>query len=407
LSAVTKAAIGSSTGTITVAGSPTNEYAVAVEITATGDLGAGRFRFRLDYNAAVPAQSTGTGWSPEILIPSGGTYLIPNTGITLTFVPGVGVVYFEDGDLHTFDATADHYAAADVTSFFAALDNQIGSLYIDQCFFTGVSQAGTDAATLAAAVDTAMTGLEGKFYFGRALMDAGSLDTAANVKTAFAAFSSTRVGICYGMAHIVSYAQLVGWGVPKLPLLNAVAERAARGDLSENLGRKKSGALRGVTWISHDEDRLRSFIAADKIITARTHRGESGFYLTNGYLKSPMGSDFEFYDWGRVCDRGARVVAMRQSPWTLAKLRARTDGTGYLTEDSAKRVEESVRPGLKAELLDPINVEGERGHVSGLSYTVSRTTDFLSNRTPQTTLTMVPLPPVEGFETQVGFARSL
>jgi hypothetical protein len=412
LSAVTKTAVsgGTGTGTITVAGSPTNEYYAAVEITATGTVATGRFRYRLDYNEDVIAQSVaGSGWSPEIVIPAGGTYLIPGSGITLTFVPGGGAVFFEDGDLHTFDATGDHYLAANVTTFFAALDDQIGNLYLDQCFFTGVNQSGADAATVAAAIDTAMTGLANKFYFARALMDAGSLDTAADAKTGLVSFTSSRVGVCYGLCHLTTKAPMVGYGTPRLPIMNVLAERYATASLEENAGRKLSGSLRGVSWISHDEDRELAFIEADKINTLLTYRGESGFYSTNGYLKSAMGSDYQYYDWGRVADRAARIIYLAQNPFLLAKLEAKTDGTGNLTESSVNRVESAVRRQLKNGIIDPFNAEGTRGYVSpnGCKYTVDRTNDFLGTRIVMSSCAMVPLSPVEQFSTTIGFARSL
>jgi len=411
LTAVTKTAVagGTGTGTITVAGAPTNEYYCAVEITATGTLGTGRFRYRLDYNGSVIAQSVaGSGWSPEILIPAGATYLMPGSGITLTFVPGAGAVFFEDGDLHTFEATGDHYTAANVTSFFAALDAQIGNLYFDQVFFTGVSQLGSDAATLGAAIETAMsTTLEGKHYFARALMDGGSLDTAANCKSDLSAFTSKRIGVCYGLAHVATYAPMVGYGTPKLPIVNVLAERAAVKDLSENLGRKLTGGLRGVTWISHNEIQQLAFIESDKINTLCQYVGESGFYATNGYLKSPIGSDYQYYDWGQVADRAARIIYLAQNPFLLGKLSAKTDGTGNLTQESIKRVQSAVRNQLKSGLLDPYNVEGFQGHVSGLAYTVDGTNDYLGTRIVKSTCNMVPLSPAEQFSTTIGFARSL
>ena len=92
--AVTKTAIGSSTGTITVAGAAWDSLQIKVKITRTGTLNAGAFQVSLD---------GGTSYDPEVTIPAGGTYLIPGTNVTLTFVPGGGAVYFEAGDIHSFN----------------------------------------------------------------------------------------------------------------------------------------------------------------------------------------------------------------------------------------------------------------------------------------------------------------
>lgn len=314
---------------------------------------------------------------------------------------------FEDGDLHTFDCTAPHYTTANVATAFAALDAQIGNLYFDQVFFTGVNATGADAATMGAAIATVMDDLEQTFYFARALMDGGSPGTAAACKSGLASFADSRVGVCYGYCHVATKVPATGWGSPKLSCMNVLAERAATCSLEENLGRKRTGALRGVSAIIHDEDRERAFIEADKINTLRTYRGESGFYATNGYLKSAMGSDYLYYDWGKTMDRIARVQYTGQNPWLLSKLAAKTDGTGNLTEASAKRVEDAIRSQLKSAIRDPYNAEGEQGYVSGLSYSVVRTNDYLGTRILRTTTAAVPLSPVEGIESTLGFARSI
>jgi hypothetical protein len=410
--AVTPVRVGTSTGTITVAGTATNEHQVAIEITATGTLGAARFRYRLEYNALLKAQSVlGSGWSPEIVVPTGATYVLGATGITLTFVPGAGAVFFQDGDVHTFATTAPHYTAANFTTAMGALPAQLGNLYFDQVFCTGVNNSGADAATMAAAVETEMDDLEDLFYFGRALMDAGSPDTASNVKTGLVAFSSNRVGVVYGYAYTASKVPQLGRSTPKLPLLVNFAERAADAaqvDISQNLGRVLSGGLRGVSYITHDEgDGTPAFIEEDKINTARTFIGASGIYATNGYLKSGMGSDYLYWDWGCTMDKIARVQYLAQFPWVLAKLESKVDGSGQVTEGSALRVESAIQGQLKTAIRDPKNVEGGNGYVSGLSYTISRTNNFLSTRQLVTTTQAVPLVPIEGFVSTLGFARSV
>ncbi len=63
-------------GWVTQVSSPLDVYDIRVTIVTTGALGAGVFTYSLD------GSNTTSG---QILIPSGGVYVIPNTGIFLTF----------------------------------------------------------------------------------------------------------------------------------------------------------------------------------------------------------------------------------------------------------------------------------------------------------------------------------
>jgi hypothetical protein len=396
-SAVTPTRVSTSTGTITVSGTARLGYRVTARIRKTGALGVATFDYSLD---------GGYTYSDVLTVPSGGTFAVPGTDLTLTFVPGAGPILFEAGDSHAFTATAAHYTTTNLGSAITALLAQIGSRKIRQVYFAGKNGIASAAATMAAAAATHLDSLAARDHFARGIIDMGT-DVPATTQTAFASFSDDRMATVYGDADIVSLASIAGSGVPRVPAMNAVAERYAGANLSENAGRKMSGALRGVRAITHDEFLLQSFSESDRITTLRTWSGESGFYVTNGFLKSPAGSDFVYYDWGRTIDEICDTVVPAQNKWILAKLRALADGTGNIDPLDAERIESAVRNDLKARLLDPINVEGFKGHVSAIGYAVNRLNDFLATRIFQSTTRAVPLSPVEGIESTVGFSRSV
>jgi len=405
--AVTKTAIGVSTGTVTVAGAPRDAYRVLIEIRVSGTVGAGKFRYALDrYSAVASATPTAYTFTEEITIPSGGTYAVPNTNLTLTFVPGAGANFFLAGDYHAFDCTAPHYTTSDLGAAITALLTQIGARKIRKVFFAGKNATSSAGATMAAAIATHMNTLKAAQFYGRAVMDMGE-DVAATAKTSFASFANDRVQVVWGNADVATLNTFPGWGFPRYPAMLPVSERAAGADLSENLGRKASGTLRGVKAIYGDEGAQTAFSEADKITTLRTYRGDAGFYITNGYLRSPSGSDFQYWDWGCTIDEICETIVTAQDKWLLKKLRSLTDGTGKIDSRDAARIESAVRAALKAKLLDPVNVEGYKAHVSGLSYVVDRTNDYLSTRTFMSACVAVPLVPAETISTQVGFARSL
>jgi len=397
---VTKTAIGTSTGTITVAGAAYDSFQVKVRIKATGALGVARFDYSLDQLGAAPT------FSEEITVPSGGTYVIPSTNLTLTFVPGGGPTIFENGDYHTFACTAPQYTTADLATAFDAFLLALGSNDVQQVHFTGRSASGAAAATMAAAVATQMGRLEARHRWARAMMDGGN-DTGANVKTAFASFSNARVAVCFGTADVPTLNPHAGWGTPRFTAAFVFSERAANADLSENLGRVASGGVR-CSAITNDENTNQQFLEADKINTLRTLDGETGFFCTNGYLKSASGSDFIYWDWGRVIDRTCRVVYETLQPWLLRKVRSLVDGTGKLDPRDAVRIKTALDDKIAAALKGP-TVEGvpDMDHVSGFKTTVDLTNNVLTTRQIKVTVQLVPTVPIENAATDIGFTGSI
>lgn len=399
--AVTKTAVagGTGTGTVTVAGAAYDAYQVKVRIKLTGTVGVGRFDYSLDALGDDPA------FSEEITIPSGTTYAIPNTNLTLTFVVGGGPVFFESGDSHTFACTAPQYTTSDLSTAWTAMLAALGSYEIEEAYFTGRSASASAAATMAATIATLMSSLEARKRWARAMMDCGN-DTSSNVITSVVPFANSRVGVVFGQADVQTLNPNPGWGVPRVSACHALSERAAGADLSENLGRVASGPLR-VLKITADEGTSQAFIEAHKINTLRTYDGETGIFSTNGYLKSASGSDFLYWDWGRVIDRACRIVYHAQQTWLLKKVRVLADGTGRIDPRDAVRIEAMVRSALKDGLLDPINAEGFAGHVSALQYVVDLSNNVLTTRQLKSTLRLVPLPPIESIATEVGFTSSI
>lgn len=397
--AVSKTAFSTSTGTVTVSGAPFDAYQVKVRIKLTGALGVARFDYTKD------ALSPSPSFSEEITVPSGGTYAIPSTNLVLTFVPGGGPIIYEAGDVSTFACVAPQYTTSDLATGITALLLALGSYIIEDVYFTHRSISASAGATMASAIATHMASLEARRRWARAMADCGA-DTGANVITSFGPLAFSRVAVAFGTCDVPTLNPSSGWGTPRQTACFALSERAAGADLSENLGRRASGGLR-VSAIQNDEGTNQQFIESHKINTLRTYDGEAGFFSTNGYLKSPVGSDFLYWDWGRVIDRACRIVYTEQQKWLLRKVRTLTDGTGQIDPRDAVRIETAVRSALKSGLSDPNTIEGFPGHVSALQYVVDLTNNVLTTRQLRSALRLVPLPPIEGFVTDIGFTGSI
>lgn len=389
--AVTATPIGSGTGTITVAGASYDSYEAIVEITKTGTVATGEFKFSLD---------DGRNYSPSIIIPSGADYVIPDTGLTLTFVPGAGATYFEIGDVHNFDCTAPLYSTANLASVFTVL--LLGSTQFRYVVLVGEHATSSAAATMFAAFATHLESMASQFRFVRGAMDGGSLDNdRATAITAHAASQSSRVSLCYGYCDITSSKPIMGWGTPRRSILTPFASRVASEKISTDAARVSSGAHVGVVAIRTDEPRT-PLLEDQRFVTMRTWQGKTGFYTTNGWLRSAAGSDFEFVQHGLCMDVACEVVISQQADFVGKGFRVNADGT--INESDASAAEKKVKSALKAELISPSNEEGTPGHVSDFGYAIDRANNVLVSKTLNTTTKIRPHFYPKTIATEIGFS---
>jgi hypothetical protein len=395
---VNKTSYTSSSGTLTTAGASYDRFDAIIEIMATGTLGAGRFRYSLD---------NGRAFTEELTIPGSGTYLMPNTNITLTFAPGAGPIYFERGDRHTFTAAAPHYGTNEVglaCDALAAYLSTAPEAVFHALYLTGRNATGSGAATLFGALSVRLAGLFNQHRFLGAIMDAGSGDTYANVKAALAAVADTRICAVYGDADIVAGDGYSGLGAPKNTAALAVATRALSSLISTDLARFADGALTGVLKIYHDEYLTEEMDSA-KISTLRTWPGQAGFYITNAWMKSPAGSDFRYWQHRRCMDEACTETVAKQQ--LFANISVAVTEKGFIEESEAKSRETVVRRGLENKLLLPKNIEGSKGHVSAIGYTIRRDVDVLRTETLETEVFMRPRGYVKTLSTTLGFAANV
>ena len=116
--------VAASIGTVTqtgadtllaAAGTPTNDYNVKVEIVEGGALGTATFKYTLDNFAnSEAAERT---YSGVLTVPSGGDYLLPNTGVTITFA-GTQTA----GNVHSFDTECASFNTTDLNTAIDAVD---------------------------------------------------------------------------------------------------------------------------------------------------------------------------------------------------------------------------------------------------------------------------------------------
>lgn len=359
---------------VTVAGAAYDAYSAVVKITGGGVRGTATFRYSLD---------GGTTFSPDIVVPSGGSYPVPDSGLTLSFAAGTYVL----DDTYTFACTAP---AGDATTLAAALDTLLADPR-EWRFVKVVGQAAdaSGSATLAATLKTKMDAAATAYRYARAFMDAADA-TDANLITGFAAFESGRVVVGAGMEELLSsvsgryHSRPIGW---------SGAARAAKVPVHEDLGQVSSGSLQGVRSLARDE-RNTPGLDAQRFMTARSFLGLPGFYITAGRTMAAQTSDYQRIQNGFVMDKACRAARSALLRYLNSSVRVDRE-TGYILEADAQAIEAEVQAMIEASVI-------ASGNASAVEVKVSRTENILSTGTLRVAISVTPLGYMHSIATEIG-----
>ena len=164
---------------LAVSGSPTNDYQVVVQISRAGKVGTTpypTFQYSLD---------NGLTFSDQIVIPAGGVYAIPQTGITLTFTTGVNGAFV--GDVWKFSTTAATWNNTNVGDGFVALLQ-------DSRTWGFVHLVGVCDTTIASTVASYMTTAQTNERYVHTVVEARDMNFLASLETAAQTFPMTFAG---------------------------------------------------------------------------------------------------------------------------------------------------------------------------------------------------------------------
>lgn len=391
---------------ITLSGSAALDAHLRVEIVAGGALGTGTFRYSCDgYSGDTASERT---YSENLLIPSGGTFALPGLGITLTFAAGTYVA----ADSYTADVLCAASNATNMGDGFAPLKTS----KVPWRFVTFVTSGGngdaTAHATLAAALQSQLATLAGLHKNRRGMIMAASdtTVTAASAVTAFGSTVASRVLVAFGMVRRTTIKPFAGYGFPVTTAIDVFAARAATSLPSTDLKRVKSGPLQEVVKLFHDEYHSPSALDDNKISTLRTYEHLDGYFVTQGRLKSPSGSDFKLWPMGLVIDIACETVNEIGSLQIGSGVRITEDPDatpGSIDERDAIAIEHAMNSALQARLLSPQNAEGTDGYVTDVRYTLDRTVNVLATGVIQGDVGILPLGYVDYVNTRIGFVVAL
>lgn len=381
----TRGGDGTSTGTVTPSGAANDSYEFRVETMVAGAnlvAATGQFRYSVD---------GGDTFSPNIAIPTSGTYVVPGTDVTLTFANGAGTA-FAVGDVYVFVCTAPGYSTADAGAAFDALRAAYATAQFGFVHLVGASATVSGAATMAASIDVKMTTEELAFRYLFAVVECTE-DTDANIIAAFANFVSARVVVAAGYCELVANGKVMkrnaAW-----PAVARAAKQGIQRDLARTRNDSEGGALPGVTKLYRDEFVTQALDAA-RFLTLRTFPGKNGFYITNGRTMAGPGSDFQLLQYRRLMDRALTVNYATMFPF-LNDDAVDVADDGTIREIDARAIETQANAALKADLTS-------KKRVSATNIVLVRDGNILSTQTLKTKVRIRPRGYAKFIESEVGF----
>ena len=301
-SAVTKTVTGS--GNMTVAGDPNNVFSVIVEITGQGRRNTALFRYSID---------GGYSYSEELTVPLTGAYVMPLTGLTVTFTEGASpdeATSFKVGDKYSFTTTAPAMTNADVLT---AIDKVRSISDFELVHIVGESQPALWAAVSEKQQTLADTYKKPVMFVLEAYAP-GTDDTAEEYAASLQAdkntVSSTDIQV------VAARSLYIGMDGITREINNAgiVCGLYAKTSVQQSIGKTRDSAGMGIARSkmlelrpAGIEDYLGQLDAA-KYLTFRTYEGLDGCFVTNARVMSSEGSDYLYAEDVRVKNKIMRVV---------------------------------------------------------------------------------------------------
>lgn len=372
-------AVKTGTGNITVTGTPLDAYELIVIIIDSGAKNQATFKYSLD---------GGDNFTAKITVPTGLTFAVPNTGLTLNFTEGVEAANsFKTDDKYSCNITAPQ---ASVNSMNLAIDALLASKYLYEFIHVvGASDAAVWAALAAKAVSA-----ETNFRYIHFLCEtrgptaAETVDQwAAAMLSAKSAFSSTRVAICAGRF------ELVDMGNGRVVDRNGAglySGRVSSIKVQESPGKVADGSLPAVVALKPTGINNGHIQALDEagFVTFRQYTGLDGFYVTNGRIAAPSVSDFQYVEVRRPMDRACALV--RNS--ALHFMQAEIDPTNLEKSFSA----------MEAYLSSPLAIMTGDGEIARGRVVIPRDQDVLATSKVRTKVRIVPMATMREIEVEIG-----
>jgi hypothetical protein len=385
VSAATMTKVGTGASAITIDGYATNSYKIIITITD-----GYTYNFSLD---------NGITTSKTRRITTGGTYVLPGSGLTITFGTSTGYVA---GDTYTYTAVGPKLAVSDLSAAFTVIKNYATEFYA-VVVYDGKKTAAA-STLLSNSLESELASLEAINYYCAGIIGFGESDALATTRTALESIDANRISVVPATGTQFSALSREGYSGLNESLIFAYAARVAKCLLSEDPGQVDRGALDGILYVDNDES-INATFDAWQGVTVRKFRGKSGWYVTNSFMKGDAGEDIQYIQHRRVMDTACALVFSTCTNWIKRPTRTNRDGTIFETD--AQTYEMMVNSAIENELVKVKNSAGTAGHISGYKYTIDRTVNLLQTKKITAVLSIQPLGYPDFIDTTISFVATL
>lgn len=291
---------GAGTGTVAIVGTPNNTYDVVINVTETGGLNEAAITYSLNAGVTV---------SDEITIPLNGSYILPDTGISLTFTEGVQkATSFIDGDTYTFTATAPQLTNADILTAIGKIKNLKETF--EFVHIVGETVAATWAAVSTAQNTLVTTDKIPMMFILEAYKPNAEEGTQAYIDGLIKARKTVYNYDLQVVTARANYVRMDGT-TRNINLAGVICGLYARAKVQQSIGRTSEFPLsedKVLKLMPEGIDEHIQYLDEAGYLTLRKYVGLDGYYVTNARMMCPEGSDYKYAEHTRVKNKLMRKI---------------------------------------------------------------------------------------------------
>lgn len=379
-SASSVTASGGATGTVATTGSaPVDDKSVKVQLTKAGAVGTAEFQVSLD---------GGLSYS-EVLV-TAASYAIPS-GLNAGVSPGITLAFsgtFTATESHTFTTTAPKWSNSELATAVDAL--LADARDYNWLRVVGVPSSAANGATFAATIESKLETARTNGRYLAAILEAAD-DTDANLISAYASFTSTRVAVCAGFCDVLSETT---FRYEKRHAAYPLSARVASIPIHEDAAWVGRGKLANVKKTYRDEF-VTPGLDNKGFSTLRTWPRRSGVYAGAVKPMHPTGSDFNQFQFRRVMNACCALTLSIGQTYSSQDFSVNNNGT--IAEGDAASIENRLTSALTTAFL-PTNI-------SNAVVKVDRTIDMLATQKLEYEVTIVPKAYAKAIVEKIGFGK--
>ncbi|MGN0710496.1 MAG: DUF2586 domain-containing protein [Anaerovoracaceae bacterium] len=291
--------VGTGTGKVALSGTPNNSYDVVVSITAEGGLNEAAFTYSIN---------GGYTKSEEITIPLNGSYVVENTGLTLSFTEGeLKEGSFVENDSFSFKTTAPQLSNQDILKAIKKIRNLKESF--EFVHIVGETSEATWAA-VSAEQKTLLETYKTPLLF---VLEAYKPEDKTAEAYAEELIKARKTISNYDLQIVTARGLYVCMDGIKRErnFAGIVCGFYAKAGVQQSIGRTSEFSIsedKIVKLLPEGIEEETEWLDEAGYLTFRKYIGLEGYYVTNARMICPEGSDYKYAELVRVKNKIYRKV---------------------------------------------------------------------------------------------------